>query len=163
MIICGIDQSLSATAVVIFNKETKEVIKFRVFKSNPKRDGVKLELEDRLENFAHHILSYILNNEVEYIAIESLSLMSKSSSSLMLAGLYYHLLLEFKKNFIPFSKVPPKSLKKMATGNGNASKIEMFNAVEPSVQGRFMEAGFKKTTGLYDLADAYHLGKTILK
>jgi len=59
----------------------------------------------------------------------------------------------------PFLEVPPKSAKKFATGNGNASKQDMIVNLPPNVMQRFMEENYKKTTGLADLADSYFIGK----
>lgn len=56
-------------------------------------------------------------------------------------------------------EVPPSTLKTFATGYGKADKQQMIDALPEEVRQQFLEAGFKKTTGLADLADAYFIGK----
>ena len=53
--------------------------------------------------------------------------------------------------------VPPTTLKKFATGSGKADKNEMIAALPVDVREHFNAQGYKKTTGLTDVADAYWL------
>jgi Holliday junction resolvasome RuvABC endonuclease subunit len=54
--------------------------------------------------------------------------------------------------------IPPKTVKKIATGNGNASKDDMIEHLPKIVREEFAAIGYKKSTGLKDLADAYWIG-----
>ena len=55
--------------------------------------------------------------------------------------------------------MPPNTVKKVATGKGKADKQELYEALPLKPQALFSEKmGLKKTTGLYDLTDAYWIG-----
>ena len=62
-----------------------------------------------------------------------------------------------------FKEVAPTALKKFATGSGKADKQDMINALPEDIKQKFLDAGFKKTTGLSDLADAYFIGKYFMQ
>lgn len=159
MKICGIDQSFSATAVVTFDLHSGEMLKIRVFKSKKTDDA---PLDERVTRLSNKIIEYLEEEGVEYVSIESLSLMSHSASSLMLAGLFYVLLDKFRERFIQRSLVAPNQLKLFATGYGRSKKEELFDAIPEDDKERIIETGYKKTTGLHDISDAYHLGHHLL-
>jgi len=56
------------------------------------------------------------------------------------------------------SIVPPTTLKKFATGNGNAKKEAMFDAL-PSETKQVFEEKTLKSKGRFDVTDAYWLSK----
>lgn len=59
-------------------------------------------------------------------------------------------------------EVAPTSVKKFATGKGRwagDNKQPMIDALPAQIREDFTSAGYKKTTGLSDLADAYFIGK----
>jgi len=59
--------------------------------------------------------------------------------------------------------IAPLTVKKQATGNGRAKKNEMIECLPSYNLNKFKKLGYKKTTGLGDLADAYWIAKTAHK
>ena len=76
-----------------------------------------------------------------------------------LGGLFYIVMVRLTvNNDFNVQIVNPKTLKKWATGKGNAKKEEMIDAVPQEIKNIFGDKlGCKKTTGLDDMCDAYHL------
>jgi Holliday junction resolvasome RuvABC endonuclease subunit len=58
---------------------------------------------------------------------------------------------------------PPNELKKYATGKGNADKELMHSSLPEDIRKRLEEKNYRKTTGLYDIADAYWLARYALE
>ena len=156
MIIIGIDFSINSTAVVI--KDGKDSILFSVvpnyikgraaFKAhdslsefiniisyektetvkNPMLDqSIKLKNADRLSNAIMYRLSYY--ETVDEIRIEGFSYASKGNSFIDLIMFNSFLKLKLIQKFgHVISVVPPKTLKKKFTGNGNATKCDMIRS-----------------------------------
>jgi len=158
MIIAGIDQSFTFTGVCLFDKETQELIRSTGFKSEKKINKEVQLFDKRVTDLSDEIVAYLVKNDVEEVSIESLSLMSHSASSLVLAGLFYVILDKLQKKGIAYMKVPPKTLKAHVR-HGNMKKEEMYDLIPEIDKQKLLKLGYKKTSGLYDLSDAYHLGQ----
>lgn len=150
--ILAIDQSISKCAWVYFSNVG--MINFGVIKTS-KKDG---DLFDRSHIIACgliHIIEHQENSPV--ICREGLGFgNSKSNASRDLAYLVGFIECGIGEALL---EVPPTSLKKFATGSGKADKDAMVESLPDDVLTRFLEANFKKSTGLQDLADAYWIGK----
>lgn len=118
---------------------------------------------DDEDDWIHAVASFLTRLAIHYqpvvINVEGLSFNGRGSSALQQAGLHYVVRNYFYEQGFRFNVVPPKTLKKIATGNGNASKDLMFDHVPENVQKMFLAEGYKKSTGLFDLVDAYHLAQ----
>jgi Holliday junction resolvasome RuvABC endonuclease subunit len=158
MIICGIDQSLTHTAVVIFDLNTEELLDFKLFKSIGKSGDKKYTPEERIFLLKNNIIEYVSNFSCSIVFIEGLSLNSNSRTMRDLAGLYYVLMTSFMELSIPAVAFPPLSVKAFAK-NGRSSKEEMFEMIPDIDKDNILSSGAKKTSGLYDLSDAYFIGK----
>lgn len=158
MIICGIDQSLTHTAVIVFDLNTEEIIDLKIFKSINKSGNKKYTPEERIFLLKNNILEFLDEFSCSIVFIEGLSLNSNSKTMRDLAGLYYVLLASFIDKSIPTVSLPPLSVKAFAK-NGRATKEEMFEMIPTIEKEILLDYGAKKTTGLYDLSDAYFIGK----
>ncbi len=147
----GIDQSFRSTGIVVMDDNI--MLDFQCIKTDKTHDNF---------HRVHHIKGLIHNCLTAYapevVFIEGLSFSSQSNISRDLGGLQYTIvILSRYKHFIKTHIVTPTSLKKYATGTGKAKKEDMIDALPEHIRSEFMEKGYKKTTGMADLADAYHL------
>lgn len=168
----GLDQSLTSTGVVIAdistNLRTSEPhIEIEV------KEAIKTEkvLEDYIPDtlfrgtiIANRLLALIAANNVQAICFESLSLGSKGNATRTLPMLLGIILAKLSDEcFVKGIKtyhVAPKSLKKLATGNGNAGKKEMYAQLEVADPELHQWLDNQPINiGRYDIVDAYFLMK----
>lgn len=157
MITMGIDQSFTCTGVVIADSdgelEYAEMIKTTL------GDGDYFERADMI---ASEIAEMSRVYGVHEAFIEGLAFSRNQGSSKYLAGLQFVIVSSLRRmpNAPDVTLVAPGSLKKFATGKGNASKDAMVAALPAEVKEYFCDhMGAKKSTGLYDLTDAWFLAK----
>lgn len=160
MKILGIDQSITHTAYILIETNGFSIQDHGVLKTI-KNVGEREEFSytTRIKNLRDGMLRVINNNQPDFIAMEGLSMARNSTTARPLGGLFYIFTVLFEDLEIEFDIIPPKTVKKTAI-SGNASKEEVFEALPEDVKELFIESGFKKTTGLYDLADSYFIAKT---
>jgi len=153
MKIIGIDQSYTCTGLTFF--EDGEMLRAEVFKTSKEFDT-----HERAHSIALHILSQAFWFEPDVIGIEGLAFGMRGDATRDLAGLQFVIInkLRFKGDF-KVEVVAPNAVKKFATGSGKAKKEELYEALPQKTQNEFLELGVKKTTGLYDLTDAYWIAK----
>lgn len=153
MKIIGIDQSYSCTGLTFF--EDGEMLRAEVFKTTKEFD-----IHERAQSIALHILSQAFWFEPDVVGIEGLAFGMRGDATRDLAGLQYVIInkLRFEGNF-KVEVVAPNAVKKFTTGSGRAKKEELYEALPQKTQTKFLELGVKKTTGLYDLTDAYWIAK----
>ena len=136
--VIGIDPSLSATAVIVLD-ESGECVHKVTFKSDPASGvlgrviryvGVSAQLEDLLEKY-----------EPEICCIEGYSMGSNMAghSSIIEHGYEIRRRLALFSPDISIYEIPPTTLKKHATGKGNADK----SAVVAKMARLFPELEFK--------------------
>jgi Holliday junction resolvasome RuvABC endonuclease subunit len=163
MIICGIDQSLTSTAVLIFNLNTEEVISCNLIKTKNKDKAKEFTKEERIKSIRDEIKVLLEKYNVEYVFLEGLSLKNKNSVSARdLSGLFYSIVILCLDNQIPYTFFPPTTVKAFAY-KGNASKEEILSRIPENVREMFDKLKAKKTTGIFDLADAYFIGQLGIK
>lgn len=106
-------------------------------------------------------------NHVMHVCLEGLGFGSTGDAARSLAGLQFMLIDGFYDAFaddymIKFADptlrvATPTTVKKFATGKGNASKEEIFDALPDRIKEEFSK--IPKSKGRYDLADAYWLSR----
>lgn len=148
----GIDQSLNGTAVCIV--DNNNLLFFCVIRTDKTKTVFERTLHVALsisELYASHI--------PDSINIEGLAFAMRGDATRDLAGLLFTIVnvLSLKHPGVVPNLIPPTTLKKFATGSGKAKKENMIAALPDIDRQRFIDAKFKKTTGLADLADAYWL------
>ncbi len=154
----AIDQSFRNTAVCIFENDG-ELKEFKVLKSLKTKKESNYEI--RIKEIVEELMDYISNFDVTNVVLEGLSMNKNSTTARPLGGLYYHMCINFINANIEYEVLPPKTVKKFAK-HGNAKKDEMYEVLPDEIKDRFLKANYKKTTGLYDLTDAYFIGKAFL-
>lgn len=151
----GVDQSYSSCAWVLTD-ESKQMKEFGVIKSDKTQDTFVRAL-----NISLALSKVVTEYNVTNFHIEGLAFAMRGDATRDLAGLLFTIMAVLNLNHTDLVKqmVPPTSLKKFATGSGKADKKEMISALPEDVRLSFTDKGFKKTTGLTDLADAYWLSR----
>lgn len=155
----GIDQSLNCTGICIIRGD--EVLHHEVFMF-PKKIADYQPLDKMISQNAR--LTKILNEftpVIDYIAMEGPAYNARGRGSTSLAGVFYFLLYACRlHNDENPLIVPPSTLKKFATGKGNASKKEMIAALPEGLHRIFYNA-YGITTGRSDVTDAYYLARAV--
>lgn len=152
-LIMGVDQSFSSTGICITNL-SNEIL----FAASVKTDS-KDFLEDRIAFIAKNIIAIAKLYEVKQVVIEGLSYSSIYSSARQLAGLFYVICHELKRNKIKYSIIPPNSLKLKSQGSGKATKPDMKNCIDDEIIKELSKvSGIKDIAKRFeDIVDAYHL------
>ena len=121
----GLDLSLTSTGVSI-NGET--------FAIKPKTKGIErlVEISDRIVNFA-------VNAGSIAVVIEGYSFGSKFSRAHSLGELGGVVKVALHKAGFCIVEVPPKCRAKFATGNGNAGKVDVLEALKRQFPERFYD------------------------
>lgn len=152
-VVLSIDQSFTNTAWCLFSDG--KLKKFGVIYTDKNE-----VIYERAKHVADKLVEVAKANDVDRVVIEQLSFGSVGSSTRNLAGLLFAIIILLVDNipklgYSNIKLVSPKQAKKFFTGNGNAKKAEMLDKVPEKVRQAWERAGYKKTTGLYDLADSY--------
>lgn len=153
MAILAIDQSYTSCGNVVMNGDIV------LFAERFVSDGSK-DIYERAWEVTRRAVAVARRYKVEYICMEGLAFSKFGNATRDLAGLQYMMVaqLRFAERYEVLI-VPPNTVKKVATGKGNAKKVELMEALPPEVREYFDDLGVKKTTGLLDLTDAFWIGK----
>lgn len=155
MIHLGIDQSYTSSGIVVLQGDT--LIHFSVFKTK-KEEDVFL----RSWNISEQIVAIINEYSVDSVSIEGLAFGMMGNATRDLAGLQHMIVNKVRQiTKKPIIIVPPLTLKKFATGDGKAKKKQVIETLPDDVISAFKGEGYKLTTGLADLADAYFLAQYV--
>jgi crossover junction endodeoxyribonuclease RuvC len=128
--IAGIDQSLNSTGIVVIDGETGELIHTMAVVLNKNKKTPRLFGAARLVHIRDSIKETLEKYAVDYIAFEGYSFGSVGASVFDLGEIGGGLRILAHDLKISWVSVPPKTLKKYTTGNGNASKDEMVLALK---------------------------------
>lgn len=155
MKVLGIDQSYSSCGVVLL--DNGKITDLDKIVGNKQWDCY-----DRAMDVARQIKWFCTANQpIDLVGIEGLAFNKRGNQTRDLAGLLFTIMIELRANGHRDSSVivPPKTVKKFATGKGNATKEQMYEALPKDVKDLFEEKGYKKTTGRSDLTDAYWIAR----
>ena len=166
----GIDQSLRCTGISIMHFEpdgTGTVLYCNSLRTAS--EGLTFEAEAVLaaKKLIQRLAQLSLKYKPDVIALEGVSLGSSGSSLSSLSMLLGALLLELDKlDHIQIVVVPPSTVKKFATGKGNAKKDAMYASleqIEPELYKYLSEC--TAASGKFDVTDSYWIamitGKTL--
>ncbi len=152
MKILSIDQSYtSAGIVVIEDGMMTHCEKYSTDKEN--------DIFQRAWELTTHIRSQVAFHKPDLVALEGLAFASNGNATRDLAGLLFTIVNVLTNiDQIEVKIYPATTVKKIATGKGNAKKEVLIEVLPKYVRDKFDELGVKKTTGLGDLSDAYWIG-----
>lgn len=152
----GLDQSFTSSGFVVFD-ETGEVVDF----NRACTDKTKTSFE-RAQFISDEFQKALQKWKPVRIAIEGLGFGGVGNATRDLAGLQHVIIVDALRAGYTIDQIhllSPKTVKLQATGSGKASKQDMYKHLPEDVNAKFVAAGYKKTKGLYDLTDAYFIGK----
>jgi len=167
MIAIGIDQSLRSTGVVII-EDTK------LLYVNTIQPALALDTFDCAIYISQTISEIInnLNKPIDHIAIEGLSFNSPGKYKSTLAGIQCLIITTLRQLKLPVIIIPPTTVKKFATGMGNATKNDMIKQLPDHVVKQFSDHRFKvnktangivrRSKGFSDITDAYWLSQYVM-
>lgn len=154
-VIAGIDPSLTATAVVLSDPAAgPEGYKLRVFGSKNLGDEVRARFT-RFEDMVGRITSYLAENGVKEIFLESYSFASKFNVTLLaeFGGVLRWNLLDVGEVY----EIAPSTLKKFVTGAGNTKGKDLLAACVVQRWGVMLDS-----SDAFDAYSAWRLGRCAL-
>jgi len=155
MKVLGIDQSYSSCGLMLINNH--KIAASELFKA----DNKKTRFEQAFQ-LASQIGTFCLSNEPDWICLEGLAFAMRGNATRDLAGLQFVIVVHliYRCSYADkYSIVPPNTLKKFATDKGNAKKEQLYEHLPVEARNYIDDTGVKKSTGRYDLTDAYWLAK----
>lgn len=117
MKVLGLDTSTTSTGYAVW--ENNRVLCCGIIKPSKKHDTL-----DRILHIEKEIKEIISKKEVEMIIIEDLAVTRNASSTRVLAGLLYHLLLEFRKRELLTILVKPTEWRKFVGIKGKREECK---------------------------------------
>ena len=118
----GVDLSLTSTAVAALHVETGELFVHRIRSAGKSDDTLNSKLT-RYRDLAEKVSAAVAVSHPVLVAIEGAQFAtSKDTSAHRRAGLWWKTVDLITASGAPVIEVPPSTLKKWATGKGNASK-----------------------------------------
>lgn len=148
----GIDQSYTKCALV-FLCEDGTIKEYVLLNADDNIDRY-----DQAADLAWSIKEHCQSHKPDHICIEGLSFASTGNVTRDLAGLLFTIMITLRSMTSNIKVVPAKTLKKFAV-HGNAKKEEMFENLPLHIKETLVKSGYKKTTGIFDLTDAYYLAR----
>lgn len=153
----GIDQSITHTGMTIITKD------YKILFAQGLTTTTDISFEERLLSIKTFILDKIktLPPESTSIAIEGLAFnRTKTNNSAMLFGLFSIIITALCEAGYKYSIIPPTTLKKIATGNGRASKEDMINKINNNDIKKLLKLSgikSKEVIKFEDIADSFWL------
>jgi Holliday junction resolvasome RuvABC endonuclease subunit len=158
--VIGIDQSYKSAGVCIMD-DTFAVADMYTIKS----DSSQGDIFFRANAIAEAVAAAVKKHTPVYLGLEGLAFAKFGDATRDLAGLQFVIVntLRYKYKFEAIVIPSPNEVKKYATGKGNSDKEAVFKALPDNVRKTLEEKNYRKTTGLYDIADAYWIARYALE
>lgn len=156
----GFDQSYTSSGYCIIN-EDGGLVELGAIKTNEATHG---DIYDRAALVSRSALELCSRYTPAKVGLEGLAFSKFGNATRDLAGLQFVLITQFRASphGEKISIVSPNLLKKFATEKGNANKQDMVDVLPQHIQEHIASLKFKKSTGLYDIADAYWIAQYTL-
>lgn len=158
----GIDQSYTSSGYCVID-ESGAVLEVGTIKTSINDEG---DIYDRANTVSSALVDLVKKYDPNNVGIEGLAFSKFGNATRDLAGLQFVIITQFRRetkygeNMVIVS---PNALKKFATSKGSASKQEMVAALPQNVLELIEEKKYKKSSGLYDVTDAYFIAMYTLE
>lgn len=151
-VVIGIDQSYTSTGVCVMTDD-KEVLELYTMRT-PVTVGDVFARADAVSN---KLAAVVTKYTPIGIGLEGLAFAMTGSATRDLAGLQFTVVnkLRYAYGFHNIVIPSPNTVKKLATGKGNAKKDALYDALPDDIKKRIEASNYRKTTGMYDVTDAY--------
>ena len=152
--VLGIDQSYTSCGLVLVeNSQIVEVEKISAHKD--------WDRYDQAHDVARQIKWFCSLHEPDLVGIEGLAFASMGNATRDLGGLLFTIVLGLRHSGYRMTTeiIPATTIKKFACGYGRAKKDQVYEALPQEVKDLFDEKGYKKTTGRFDMTDAYWIAR----
>lgn len=171
--VLGVDQSMTCTGVVVLDHiphatDGQGITSIEALKairtSKTDAEDFVVDTYERARTIGMQLVQLAETHKPDYVVFETPSLASKGNATRTLPMLLGSLLAQLEgtlsREGVTLLTVAPTSLKKFATGKGNATKDEMVEAIESHDSELYqLLMNTAKAKGRYDVADAYWLAK----
>lgn len=163
MRILAVDQSYTSCGIVVLeyldNVDAYQIVHLERFVTD-----ASLDMFARAWTVAQRVAGLAKHTAADYTALEGLAFAMTGNATRDLAGLQYVIVTALRYvEKLNVMIIPPNTVKKMATGKGNAKKEPMYDALPQEVKDRLTEMNLRKTTGRYDLTDAYWIARSAIE
>lgn len=126
--VVGVDLSLTSTAVAARVIESEELHVIRIRSTGAKTDSLSEHIT-RLIRLSNQVVAAVRACSPELVAMEDMMFgTSRDTSAHRRSGLWWMVASLLRHHGTPMVAVPPSTLKKWATGKGNASKDMVLSA-----------------------------------
>lgn len=157
MKILSIDQSYTSTGYCLFNDN--EFLTAGLFTSNKEQD-----IFDRAKHIANQLAEMAIEHRPDIVALEGLAFGMMGNATRDLAGLQFTIVNLMRQYRYRTLIIAPNSVKKVATGKGNSKKVELYEKLPQEMKDYFLNTlKAKKSKGLFDLTDAYWIGRATIE
>lgn len=153
----GIDQSYTSSGFAVVGGNG-DVLEFGTFRTTEPEHG---SIFHRAILIADFIVTLAHKYDTKTVGLEGLAFAMMGNATRDLAGLQAIIITTLLRNGIDPIVITPNEVKKRATGSGKAKKPEMAAALSDEFRTRILAANYKKTTGLYDITDAYWIATCV--
>lgn len=154
----SVDQSYTSSGIVLLT-DVGELFYAELFTSDASKD-----VFDRAWDITNYIARMADQYHVRFISVEGLAYAKAGDATRDLAGLQF-VMVTYLRQLCNYHVeiVYPTTAKKYATGKGNSKKEQLLEHLPEDVSTWFKDKlNAKKSTGLYDLTDAYWIGRVAL-
>jgi Holliday junction resolvasome RuvABC endonuclease subunit len=151
-VVIGIDQSYNSTGVCILDENKNVVDLFKIV--TPPSVG---DIFARAHTLATTLGGLVGTHMPIGIGLEGLAFAMTGDATRDLAGLQFVIVntLRYEYDYNRIVIPSPNTVKKLATGKGNSNKEALYSALPEEIRKRIEEKNYRKTTGMYDVTDAY--------
>lgn len=161
MKLLAVDQSFTSCGLFVleqYDNDIVNVVHYERYVSNRDLDifARAWEVAQRVDNLAKEY-------KVAHVALEGLAFSKFGDATRDLAGLQFTIVNFQRQQGMDILIIPPNTVKKVATNKGHAKKEELYEALPQSIKDLLEAKKYKKTTGRYDLTDAYWIGISAFK
>lgn len=125
-IFVGLDLSLTSTGVAIIHGDKVTVDRLV---SRPKPSPTTGDQASRIAHIASELITRIPLSHQTFVGVEGPSYASTGSGAHILGGLWWCVRAQLEAYGLDTIVIPPASVKKYATGKGNAAKDEVLAAI----------------------------------